>query len=113
MKDRRPGEHLWDQWSGEGYSGPSESDLIFYTMSHVDMDIEVVTRALASSLQREGVVDSLKEGFDAVRNADITIGWAGFLDDDPEMIACDSSGETAYGDLVAEPFDVTWVEIFL
>lgn len=110
MKDSRAGEELWEHWSGEGYESSSDSEIIFFTEGHVDIDNEIVRRALASSLQREGIVDSLREGFDALSAGDVVLGWAGFIDGEIYLTVCDEYGYTPYGDVVEAVYDVTWVE---
>jgi hypothetical protein len=37
-------------------------------------------------------------------------GWAGYIDSDTEISACNEIGETISGDIVDEVFLVTWVE---
>lgn len=110
MRDIRHGEHLWFQWSGEGYYSDSDSDLIYCTIGHVDMDNEVVQRALASVLQRDGIVDSLGDGFKFLEDRPIQAGWAGFLPGEKDYIYCDESGETEYGDIAENPEEFTWIE---
>lgn len=84
---------------------------MFYTHDHVDLDIDVVKRALASSLQRDGVVVSLGEGYRAVESGDITYGYSGYVDGDYHLTKSDESGETYYGNQVDVPLETTWVEI--
>lgn len=111
MKDARPGESLWLEWHGQGYEPETEADIIYYTYDHVDLDNEVVRRALASSLQRDGIADSLSDGFKMVENGYIAIGWAGVLPGEVESWACDEDGITEYGDSVDSALQVTWIEL--
>lgn len=111
MKDSRKGECLWIEWSGEGYIPSRPSSIIFYTHDHVDLDIDVVKRALASSLQRDGFVVSLGDGYKSVETSPIVYGFSGHVDTEIYLAACDESGETNYGDIVDEVFETTWVEI--
>ena len=80
MKDSRKGECLWSEWSGEGYRTYDSSTIVFYTEDHVDVEHEVVKRALASALQRDGVVHSLGDAFKKIENAKTSYGqclkWA-------------------------------------
>lgn len=109
MKDTRAGEHLWLEWTGNYYD--SSSSIVFFTLDRVDLDNEIVRRALASSIQRSGIVDSLGDGFSILSSAQIDYGYAGIVEGELDYSACDELGETQYGDLVEETFDVTWVSI--
>lgn len=108
MIDKRLGEHLWSEWSGEGLDSLG---LYYFTPEHVDLEEELVRRALASMLQRDGVVDSLFEGFKSIAETEIIIGWIGHLDGEKEYYACTEDGETFYGESVTEVYPCTWVEI--
>ena len=109
MKDKRPGEHLWVEWTGDNYD--SSSLVVFYTTEHVDVENEVVRRALASSIQRSGVVDSLGDGFAMINDASVEFGLAGVVEGELDLTVCDALGETHYGDAVEEIFEVTWVSL--
>lgn len=111
MRDKRPGEGLWFEWGGSGYFSEGDSDLVYCTIGHVDVENEVVRRALASVLQRDGISDSLGDGFKLVEDKVIRIGWAGILPDEQDYIYCDESGETEYGDHVHKIKEFTWIEI--
>jgi hypothetical protein len=111
MRDIRHGEHLWYCWEGEGYFAETGSDLIYFTVGHVDFDTEVVTRALASTLQRDGIVDSLADGFRMLENSSALQGHVGILEGESVYYVCDEDGETEYGDKVQETLDATWVEL--
>lgn len=112
MKDKRVGESLWIQWEGQGYIQQTMySDLIYYTVGHVDFENEIVRRALASTLQRDGVADSLADGFNMLADAHVETGWAGILQDETDYTFCDATGETEYGDLVNEALEFTWIEL--
>lgn len=110
MRDIRHGEHLWFEWAGDGYFSNGSSELVYCTIGHVDMDNEVVRRALASVLQRDGIVDSLGDGFKYIENKSAQAGWAGMLPDENEYSYCDESGETEYGDFVEKIEQFTWIE---
>lgn len=111
MKDSRAGDYLWDQWQGEGYEGRFGYDLIYFTEGHVDIDNEVVKRALASAIQRDGVADSLRDGFFLIESSESEWGWAGIIEDELEFSVCSEGGETPYGDFVLESFPITWIEL--
>jgi hypothetical protein len=110
-KDSRIGETLWSEWSGTGYEPVSGSPIVFYTEDHIDLEPELIRRALASALQRDGTVTTLGEGFRAAESGTIVSGFAGFVDEEDEMTVCDANGETFYGDSVKTLFNITWVEI--
>lgn len=112
MKDKRLGESLWNQWTGEGYYAQSVIyELLYFTEGHVDTENEIVRRALASTLQRDGIADSLSDGFQLIADAHFEAGWAGILEGENDYTFCDESGETEYGDYVEEVIEITWVEI--
>lgn len=110
MKDSRLGESLWDEWDGHGYNNLLLSGKVFFTEGHVDLENELVRRALASTLQRDGISDSLADGFRLLENAAVSQGWMGYVDMDVDLNACSQSGFTNYGDLVDDIQEVTWVE---
>jgi ABC-type transport system substrate-binding protein len=111
VKDVRIGEALWSQWHGEGYESETDAEVIYFTHDHVDIDNEIVRRALASTLQRDGIADSLGDGFKMIESGYVAIGWAGIIKDENEYWACDENGETEYGDSVANSFQITWLEL--
>jgi len=111
MNDGRQGESLWSEWLGEDYATFSSGNLVFFTFDHVDLELDIVRRALASALQREGVCDSLGDGYRAVDTAEVTHGHVGYLDEEDELHVCDDHGETYYGDEVSEVLEATWVAI--
>jgi hypothetical protein len=111
MKDSRVGECLWSEWTGYSYSPLTDSGLIFFTEGHVDFEHDVVRRALASSLQRDGSAVSLGDGYRLVESASLVQGYAGEVDGDTDYCVCDENGETADGDYVDDVIEVTWVEL--
>lgn len=111
MRDIRHGEHLWQSWEGEGYFFESNFEIIYFTLGEVDYDNDLVRRALASSLQRDGVVDSLSDGFKIIEDSVPSLGFVGFLPGETEYVVCDSDGETEYGDTVVEVINATWIGI--
>jgi hypothetical protein len=111
MKDIRIGESLWQQWGGSGYYEVTETELIYFTEDHVDMENEIVRRALASTLQRDGISDSLSDGFKLITDGYVEFGWAGIIEGEKEWSVCDEHGETNYGDFVEDIIAVTWIEI--
>jgi hypothetical protein len=110
MRDIRHGEHLWHFWEGEGYFSDAYSTLIYYTEGTVDIDNEVVKRALASTLQRDGLADSLSDGFKMLEGSTSRGGFAGFISGESEHTVCDEGGLTEYGDTVDKILEITWIE---
>jgi len=111
MKDSRIGESLWVEWSGEDYDFFDRDLATFCTVGHVDLENDVVKRALASALQRDGIAVSLGEGYRLLDGATSILGYAGCVDGDTDMTICAQDGETRDGDDVDEVLEVTWVEI--
>lgn len=113
MKDGREGESLWMQWFGYSYDSQHDNGIVYYTIEHVDLENEVVRRALASALQRDGICDSLSDSYELLsdRNSILKRSWAGPVDGDSELTCCDPSGETDLGDQVDEVLAVTFVEM--
>jgi hypothetical protein len=111
-KDSRIGESLWFIWDGDGYTPSLDGSIIFYTEEHVDIENETVRKALASSLQREGITTSLSQAFSLI---DAGINWYGYIGSSPEehaLMACEENGETIYDIVLDDVVPVTWVEVF-
>ena len=114
MKDSRKGESLWFIWEGEGFNHALGDDsTVFYTEDHIDVEIELVKRALASGIQRYGLVDSLSQGFRAIDTGVVTTGYCGYVDGDNELTICDEYGVTEYHDTVETATPTTFVEVYL
>jgi hypothetical protein len=111
LKDSRVGEGLWVEWSGEGFVPFRPSSIMFYTFEHVDVEIDVVKRALASSLQRDGIAISLGEGYRLADAGLVTHGFCGYIDGEIFLTVCNEFGETDSGDVVDEILEITWVEL--
>ena len=77
----------------------------------VDTTNEVVRRALASALQRDGLVHSLGDGFRLLENCVVDYMHCGYLEGELQYIVCSSEGETRYGDFVEKPLEITLIEI--
>lgn len=111
MKDSRVGELLWKEWTGDGFDPQIDEGIVFFTDEHVDLENEIIRRALASALQRDGISVSLGNGFQSLESAKITYGYAGEIDGDIDLSVCDEEGETPYGDCVDLVIPITWVEV--
>lgn len=112
MKDSRAGEALWKEWDGEGHYTSPDS-VVFFTTEHVDLENDIVRRALASALQREGVAVTLGSAFQLIESSIVKDLYAGEVDGDTVYTICDRDGETHYGDKVDQVLEVTIVEVFV
>jgi hypothetical protein len=111
VKHTRRGETLWSEWTGELYDKDDLSSVVFYTVEHIDVENEVVRRALASAIQREGVVDSLGEAFKLIDEVHAKYLFAGEVRELKDYAICNDKGETFLGDNVEEVVPITIVEI--
>lgn len=111
-KDKRPGAYLWQEWEGDGWRAKDESSIIYFTLGDVDVENEVVCRALASALQRDGVSDSLGDGFKMIDKGDRHKDHAGIVDGEGKYTICSDDGETYWGDSVEEVFVIHLVELY-
>lgn len=111
MKDSRKGECLWSEWTGSGAEDFTSSQLVFFTEDHVDIEHEVVVRALASALQRDGSAISLGDGYKMAQSGTCIHAYAGEVDGDVDLTICDEAGETKYGDYVDRVVEVTLVAL--
>jgi hypothetical protein len=111
MKDKRLGQELWLEWDGSGYSLTKRNPIVYYTIDHIDIEHELVRKALASALQRDGVFDSLNDAFKAIDTGIVSSGWLGALEEEFDLVVCTELGETEYGDIVEDIQPATWVEI--
>jgi hypothetical protein len=111
LKDDRPGEWLWEEWIGEGYESDYEDTIVYVTYDEVDVTHELVRRALASCLQRDGVSDSLSDSFRMLETSKTTRGYVGFIEGEKYPVVTDEFGETFDGDDTDYLSQATWVEI--
>jgi hypothetical protein len=111
MKDSRIGQSLWSIWEGSGYTANIHNSIIYYTIDHVDVEHDLVKRALASSIQRDGIVFSLSQGFQAIDGAVVTQSWVGSLDGEIYLELCDEYGHTFDEVKLQDVTAVTLVEV--
>lgn len=112
MKDSRIGQSLWSIWEGLGYPAELPDSIIYYTEDHVDLEHEVVKKALASSIQRDGLVYSLAQGFQAIDSGMISQSWVGLLEEDElYQEVCDEEGFSDSGIQLKHVTPVTFVEV--
>jgi len=110
LKDERLGESLWEEWDGDGYNTFYDNSIVYMTYDWVDLGEEIVRRALASCLQRDGVSDSLSDGFKMLEVSRTALGFIGFLDGEKYPVVVDENGLTEDGDIASDVCMVTWVE---
>jgi hypothetical protein len=111
MKHDRPGDWLWLEWDGDEYEPQDANAVVYVTYGEMDMDDDLVRRALASALQRDGVAQSLGHGFRMVDIATVSRGHAGTVGSSRHPSVCDEFGLTHLGDPVDSKVVATWVEI--
>ena len=111
MRISRSGESLWTEWTGDGIETEDPDGVHFVTDGHVSLDNDIVLRALASALQRDGSADGLGGAYKLLELPVVTQGWAGALPGELDYVVCDKSGETYFGDQVEAVIPMTWVEI--
>jgi hypothetical protein len=109
MKDLRIGESLWEEWDGEYYEKSAPYHQVYFTIEHVDVNNEVVRKALVYAMQRDGVAISLAEGFRLIENCRESHLFSGVLDGE-SFAVCSSDGKTKYGDLLEEVKETTFIE---
>lgn len=109
MKNDRLGDWLWEEWDGEGVE--SYSELIYATNGWVELSNEIVRRALASCLQRDGVADSLSDGFKMVENSNIIMTYIGINKDEKTPTVCNEFGESELGEVFSNVSKITLVEL--
>lgn len=99
------------EWEGNNLPQENPESVVYYTHTWVDLDIEVVRRALASALQRSGSVEGLGDAFRSLETARITQGVAVHIGGDYEWSFSDL--ETVFEDAsdVSDETAMTWVEI--
>lgn len=111
IKDERHGQNLWSEWDGHGYREKIIFSTVYFTFDHINLEIDLVRRALASALQRDGVAVSLGAGFSMIDKSYPIYGWCGVIEEEFDFTVCDEFGETEYGDFVEAALPVTWIEI--
>ena len=109
MKNDRVGDWLWEEWDGEGHE--FDSDLVYFTNDWVDLSHEVVKRALASCLQRDGIADSLGDGFRMVENGNVSHHYIGVIDGEKIPTICNEFGESDLGELVQLAAPATFIQL--
>lgn len=114
MKDSRIGESLWSIWEGEDLPiSLSEVEVVYYTHDHVDIDNEVVKRALASSIQRDGISTSLAQSFRMIEQSVVTLGASATHPGEHTPTYCYEDGETPSGETfdISDIVPTTYVEV--
>jgi ABC-type transport system substrate-binding protein len=110
MRFSRIGENLWQEWDGKDYPTDTDDPIVYYAFGWADTDDSSVRRALASTIQRDGVADSLGQGYEMIDNATIKQGWACRIGGDYELTFWDEE-DAEYVEDHEEPLEITWVEV--
>lgn len=110
MKNDRAGEWLWEEWDGEGFYTHMDENIVYVTYDDVDLENDLVKRALASCLQRDGVTDTLFLAMQKVEGSRVVHGFAGFTEGEKYPSKTDEFGETEDGDETDYVTMATWVE---
>lgn len=106
-------ETLWFEWTGEGFNKKGYKSVVYFTYDHVDMHNPICLGGLASCLQRDGLVDSLADGKKSIEQSSVFYhGFAGVVDEQPDLTICNEKGETFYGDSVEAISNLTLVEVY-
>jgi len=111
MKDSRIGECLWSIWEGESYRPELPYAIVYYTEDHVDLEEEVVRKALASSIQRDGIVYSLAQAYGAIDAGFVSQGWVGTSIGAMYEEVCAEDGLDSSGSVLDKVVPVTFVEV--
>jgi hypothetical protein len=112
MKDSRIGQSLWSIWEGLGYFEQLPNSIVYYTEDHVDLEHEIVRKALASSVQRDGIVFSLSQGFQAIDAGIVSQTWIGSYEaGEYFQEVCDEYGNTDSGARLTDVVAATFVEV--
>jgi hypothetical protein len=111
-RDSRIGESLWFIWDGLDYDFSSTDSVVFYTEGHINIEEEVVRKALASSIQREGIASSLSQGFSMIASGISSQLHAGYSDLIERQLICDENGSSKSGEDLIEVMPITVVEVF-
>jgi hypothetical protein len=111
MKDSRIGECLWSIWEGMGYEDQLSYSIVYYTVDHVDLEQEVVRKALASSIQRDGLVYSLAQAYGAIDAGAVSQKWVGLADGEMYEEVCSEDGSSLSSTTLNRVIPVTFVEV--
>lgn len=110
MAKDRIGEWLWEEWDGEGYVLVPSDSIVYVTYDNVDVDDEIVKRALASCMQRDGVADSLSDAFFMIEKSIVSHGYIGFIEGEKFPYVTNEFGQTVDGDDTDYVSEATWVD---
>lgn len=109
----RIAEDLWFEWTGDGFNKNGYKSVVYFTYDHVDMHNPTCLGGLASCIQRDGLVDSLSAARESIQKSSMFYhGFAGIVDENPDLTICNENGETFYGDSVDQINKITLVEVY-
>ncbi len=105
------GESLWSVWDGENFEQTDPEAVVYYTVGKVDLDNDLIRRALAAAIQHDGTADTLGDAYKAIEAGRIVYGYSGYEEGEDTPTQCDWEGDSFYGEAVKNPQDTTWVEV--
>ncbi len=108
MAFSRPGDWLWEEWSGFDYH-PEPDNLVYCTEGHISLSEESALKALAYALRRDGIFTTLGEAFSALESAHTDHGYRVLYEDSFEDSFASDVDEL--DDPLALCHEVTLVEV--
>jgi hypothetical protein len=104
---------MWGEWDGDGYEPTVEGVTVYITSEHPDIHHPLVSRALASALQRDGLTRGLGHGMRVVQDGVTVQGFVGNVLDETTLTLCNHAGVTPLGDILENVVPMTWVELHI
>lgn len=112
MRFSRIGDGVWSEWDGSNYPVQTEGNpYVYYTRGWVDLQNHSTLRALAVTLQREGIVDGIATVYRLLEDSTAEQGWAVHYGGEYELMYCEDDPEEYADDEYDVPVEITWVEI--
>lgn len=112
MRYSRIGDNLWSEWDGSDYPVQTgDHPFVYYTRGWASLDHHTTLRSLATTMQRDGVVDNIGVAYRLLEDAHSEQGWAVHYGGEYELMYCEDDPEDYEGDDFDEPVEITWVEI--
>jgi len=84
-------------WREMPYEGGGDDDLVVYLR---DGWVTESADLLAEALRADGVVRILSHALSVAEDATLDAGWYGYVDESRDETVCNSTGETADGEVV-------------
>lgn len=108
MASNRFSADTWLEWDGYDFPATSDDSVVFFIPGTVDIEKWPVRKALAVSIHRSGIVDSLGDAYEAVENARVVYGEMTVVGED--IVLTFFNPDVMYEDRVI-PARATWVEL--